>query len=75
MDTRQHGLKAERSAAVISGFPLLPVQPQVGLKEFAGSDPAFRYGDAADCSTGRGFQELELGQVQVRQHRAVLLES
>ena len=27
---------------------------------------------AADCSGGRGFQELELGQVQIRQHGAVL---
>src|SRR5208337_2119510 len=72
MDTRHSGLKAEKSAAVLSRFPLLPVQPQVGLKEFASSDPAFRYGDAADGSTGRGFQELELGQVQIRQHGAVL---
>jgi len=74
MDTRHQRLKAEKSAAVLPRFPLLPVQPRVGLQEFASSETAFRYGDAADCSTGCGFQELELGQVQIRQHGAVLEE-
>ena len=72
MDTRHHRLNAESSAAVISRFPFHPVQPQVGLMEPESAESVSQSCAAADCSGGRGFEELELGQVQIRQHGAVL---
>src|SRR5271166_6070967 len=72
MDTRYHRLKAESSAAVMSRFPFHPVQPQVGLLEPESAESVSQSCAAADRSVGRGFQELELGQVQIRQHGAVL---
>ena len=72
LDTRHHRLTAESSAAVISRFPFHPVQPQVGLMFLESAESVGQSCTAADCSGGRGFQELELGQVQIRQHGAVL---
>ena len=74
MDTRHHRLKAESSAAVMSRFPFHPVQPQVGLLQPESAESMSQSRAAADRSGGRGFQELELGPVQIRQHGAVLVK-